>query len=285
VRGGGMIGRGMMGGGMMGGGMMGGGMMGGGMMGGSTETAGNYWKSDEKRVMIRALDFTVEPDTTYRYRVRIVVFNPNLNREDVSAGTDFKSEELRGKWSDPTDEVYMPPDVMPYVKGALPPSPASDMKAQFQVIRFNPADGVTVPHSFGGSPGEVIGEPRTAEIPVSDGSGKQSRTINFNSRQIVLDVYANKKTWGNQPLPAGFTGPPIDRPVVTLLLRPDGSVVVHGEADDVANDVRKDIEANYRHEINLSTKKRQNSVGMGMMGMMMQGMGGQMQGGGMGGMR
>ena len=42
------------------GGMMGGGMMGGGMMGGS-ESAGNYWKTDEKKVMIRAFDFTVQP--------------------------------------------------------------------------------------------------------------------------------------------------------------------------------------------------------------------------------
>ena len=33
-----------------------------------TESAGNYWKSDEKRVMIRGMDFTVEPDTTYRYQ-------------------------------------------------------------------------------------------------------------------------------------------------------------------------------------------------------------------------
>ena len=207
---GGMMG-GMMGGGMQGGGMMGGmtgggmkgGMMGGGMMGGATETAGNYWRSDEKRVMIRALDFTVQPDTTYRYRVRIVVFNPNNNREDVSPGVDTKAEELRGKWSDPTDEVQMPPDVMPYVKGTLPPSPASDVKVQFQVIRFNPADGVTVPRSFDAAPGEVIGEPRTADIPVSDGSGKKSKTIDFNSHQIVLDVYVNKKIVGK---PAAATG-------------------------------------------------------------------------------
>ena len=41
--------------------------------------------------MIRALDFTVEPDTTYRFRVRIVVFNPNYHLEDVTPGVDTKS--------------------------------------------------------------------------------------------------------------------------------------------------------------------------------------------------
>ncbi len=64
--------------------------------------------------MIRSLDFTVEPDTTYRFRVRIVVFNPNRNREDVSPGVDTKSVELFGPWSEPTDEVTMPADVTTY---------------------------------------------------------------------------------------------------------------------------------------------------------------------------
>ena len=50
----------------------------------STEAAGNFWKSEEKKVMIRALDFTAEPDDTYHYRVAIVVLNPNLNHDDVS---------------------------------------------------------------------------------------------------------------------------------------------------------------------------------------------------------
>ena len=46
-------------------------------MWGAGRAAGDYWKTDEKKVMIRAFDFTVQPDTSYRYRVRIVVFNPN----------------------------------------------------------------------------------------------------------------------------------------------------------------------------------------------------------------
>ena len=275
-----------MGGRMGGGAMRGGGprgmMMGADAMMGSPDAVGNYWRSDEKKIMIRALDFTVEPDTTYRYRVRIVVFNPNKGREDVNFGVDTKSEDLRGPWSQETESVAMPPDVMPYARGSLPPSAGNDMKVQFQVIRFHPENGVTVPHNFLSSPGEVIGEPRTAEIPVADGTGKKSKVIDFNSHQIVLDVIGNKKTGGYQHLPTGFVGPPIARPALALLLRPDGTVILHNEADDEANDVRKDIDANYRHELSLSTKKRESGVGMGMMGMMGGGMmGGAMRGGGM----
>ena len=35
------------------------------------------------------------------------------------------------------------------------------------------------------------------------------------------------------------------------------------QADDLANEVRKDIEANYSHEIEQSSKKRKNSQGAG----------------------
>ena len=130
-------------GGMERGGM--GSMMGG--MGGSTEAVGNFWKSEEKKIMIRALDFTVEPDETYQYRVAVVVFNPNYNREDISPGTDNKSKVLIGPWSKETEAVTMPPDVMPYAIGTLP-NVSTETQVRFQVVRFHPSDGVTVPHNF-----------------------------------------------------------------------------------------------------------------------------------------
>jgi hypothetical protein len=94
----------------------------------------------------------------------------------------------------------------------------------------------------------------------------------------LLDVFANKKTGGYQAMPRGMLAPPLARPAVALLLRPDGSVVVHNEADDEANEVRKDIVANYKHELEQSGKERKRGQSMGMgMGSMMQMM---MMGGG-----
>jgi hypothetical protein len=230
--------------------------------------------------MIRALDFTAEPDTTYRYRVRVVVFNPNYKREDINPGVDNKSDVLKGPWSQETDLVTMPPDVQPYVVGTFSVNNTkSDTKVLFQVIRFNPSDGVTVPRRFEASAGDVIGDMRTAEIPVSDGSGKKSKTIDFNSHQVVLNVSGG----GLQQLPDGIVGTPIERPVLAVLLRPDGSIIVHNEADDLSNEVRRDIESNYRHEIDQSGKARSNSMGSGyagMMGSMMGGMMGEMMRGG-----
>jgi hypothetical protein len=129
----------------------------------------------------------------------------------------------------------------------------------------------------------VIGEPGSAIIPSSDGTKPKTSSIDFNSRQIVLDIIGNKKRGGYQDLPSGFVGPPIERPTIALLLRNDGSVAVHNEADDVVNEVRRDIDANYKQEIKDSGKRR--TTGMGMGGMMGGGMGGMRGGGGAAGMR
>jgi hypothetical protein len=254
---------------------------GGGPLGGSVDP-GNYWKSNEKRIMIRALDFTAQPDNDYRYRLRIVVFNPNHNHDDVAAGVDTKSPELPGPWSDPTDEITMPADVSAYATDSLPAGPKSDIKVWFQVVRFDPGDGVTIPRKFTAGPGEVIGEVSSADIPTSEGTGKKSKAVDFNTHQIVLDTMG-----GPQGLPTGFPGGALDRPGLALLLRPDGSVLARSEPDDLNNEIRKDIERNYAREIKDSNKERKNSMGAGyggMMQMMMGGYGGSMGGGGYPGM-
>jgi hypothetical protein len=265
----GMMGPGMMGGGSMGPGMMGmmnmdgmmgmEGMMGPGMMGmGATETLDNFWRSEEPTVMVRALDFTAQPDETYRYRIRIVVFNPNYNREDVSPGVNTKSEELQGDWSQATDEVHMPPDVTAYAMGVLPATPKSEMKGAFQIIKFNPEDGQTLPRQFEAAPGELLGEVRTTPIPTSDGTGPKNKAVDFSSQLLVLDVVG-----GYKPLSADFARPPINQPAAAVVLRPDGLVEFLNEADDRPDEVRKDVESNYKRELKESDKVRSTSMGSG----------------------
>jgi hypothetical protein len=249
-----------------------GGMGMGGAGAGGVDSITDFWKSEEKKVMVRALDFTADPDATYHYRLRIVVVNPNYKREDVSPGHDNKSKELTGPWSEPSNEVHMPSDVSAYAMGVLPGGAKSDMKVVFQVIKFNPTDGVTVPQNFEAAPGEIIGEPLRRDVPVSDGTGKKTKLIDFNTRQLVLDVDG-----GWQPMPTGFAGGGLPRPATALLLRSDGAVIVRDEADDRIDAVRKDIDSNYKREIKESSKERTSSMGGGyggMMGSMMGGMGG-----------
>ena len=208
--------------------------------------------------MVRALDFTADPDASYQYRLRIVVLNPNYKRDDVTPKTaqTKDQQELFGPWSEASNEVHMPPDVSAYAMGVMPASAKSDMRVNFQVIKFAPSDGVTVPATFDGAPGDIVGEPARRDIPVSDGTGKKAKLIDFNSRQIVLDVDG-----GWQPMPPGFPGGGLLRPAMALMLRPDGAVIVRDEADDFNDPVRKDIESNYKRELDASTKERTSSMG------------------------
>jgi hypothetical protein len=55
-------------------------------------------------LMVRYLDFTVEPGRTYRYRARVVFFNPHLNQGNPA---DRKKLVL-GPWSEETNIVTIP---------------------------------------------------------------------------------------------------------------------------------------------------------------------------------
>jgi hypothetical protein len=283
--GGGQAGMGMMasgGGGGKGGGM---GMMGedgyaGFMFGGGTGSAdeGDFPKTDEDEVMVRAFDFSVDPDATYRYRARLVVVNPNYKRDDINPGVDTNAETLSGPWSETTNPVYVPSDVATYAVQKTPPQnqQTTSDKVTFNVTSFNPEDGVTVVRQFIAGPGQIIGEPTTTQIPATDGSGAKPKTIDFTSRQIVLATEG-----GTQSLaPLGGNGS-ITMPAMAFVMKGDGSIVIRNEARDV-NDPDLDFTRRvYMEELKKSDKKRERGsmmdFGMGMGGM---GMGGSMGPGG-----
>ena len=179
-----------------------------------------------------------------------------------------QGETLRGPWCEPTDEVHMPPDVMPYAIGTEPIRTISaDMKVKFQVIRFRPDGRRDSDEELPGrTRAKSSASPAPREIPSSDGTKRKTSTIDFNSHQIVLDIIANKKTGGIRTYPAGFVGPPIERPAITLLLRTDGSVAAAYRGR------RRGERGPQGHRRQLQTgdqgirsgKKRERSTGMGM---------------------
>ena len=227
-----------------------------GMAGAPEES--NFQHTEAETVMLRSLDFTVEPDKSYRFHARVVVFNPNRDREDVSPDVDTKSVELHGPWSEPTNVVTMPADVTAYVvRKGLSATRRND-QVQFDVTRWDPRSGISVEKPFEAWPGEIVGEYRkSVDIPSSEGTGKKSAPIDFNSHEVVLDA-----SGGDQlppPIP-GATGR-VSVPVNVLLVRADGSVILRGQSFDVNDEVRKNIVDNYKRELEDSNKKRESSMG------------------------
>ncbi len=222
---------------------------------GGTEVV-NFPKTDASEVMIRALDYTVSPDTSYRYRLRVVVYNPNYNIENVAPGTDTKSVELYSAWSEPTNEVTMPDDITAYAMGKFPSGPGSKRTdlVSFQVMRWNPENGITTYRNMEFGPGQIVGEPRSTRIPTSDGTGAKSMLVDYNSHQVLLD-----QTGGDHPLQQVGVGGKLDVPAVSLLLRPDGTVMVRDQSFDLHDAIRQDMEDNYDTELEESDKARENS--------------------------
>ncbi len=266
---GGMMNSGMMNPAMMAGSsMMGSGMMGGMGMGGG-EDAQEFQKAEGDLIMVRSLDFTVEPDTTYKFRVQVVVVNPNYKRDDVAPGTDTQKQELQGPWSEASNAVTMPPDIAAYAMKKTPSGQGARRsdRVSFQIVKWNPDDGVTLTKLHDSGPGEVIGDVYSVAIPNAEGKKAESKKIDFNSRELVVDTAG-----GFQPItPVGAVGAPLDVPALSMMLRPDGSLMVRNEIFDYPDPVRKDIDENYKREIKESGKTRETSNGMlggsSMMGM------------------
>ncbi len=235
--------------------------------------------NSEAKLMIRSIDFSVEPNATYRYRIRLVVKNPNFNRSDVNPGTDVTSEQLRGPWSEPTIAVAVPADVSAYAEQSAPDNARRDDVVMFEVFRWNPATGQTVVKTDDAAPGFLIGENGSVLEPTSEGGGAKSVTIDFNSRSVVLD-----SSGGRSRLPEiGVDRNQFEVPAVAIVVEPDGAVVIRDQADDRSDEIRQDMASNYRQAIKDSGKKREKGGGSarsGAMGMGQRGRAGQQRGGG-----
>ncbi|WP_422929557.1 hypothetical protein [Singulisphaera sp. PoT] len=229
-----------------------------GMGGGATETI-DFETKQADTLMVRSLDFTIDPDHTYRFRLRLVVYNPNRNRQDVSPGVDTTSPTLTGPWSEPTNDVRMPADIATYAMHKTQGPGRRGEAVQFQVTRWDPTDGFTVVKAFDAGPGDFIGETTSARIPSTDGTKEKAKSLDFDSRSLVLDT-----TGGSLPIPKDLNvAGRIDEPALSLLFQPDGTVVLRKQSNDLQDDVRKTISDNYKRELDESGKKRENSLGSG----------------------
>jgi hypothetical protein len=225
-----------------------GGMMdmgsGGGMMMGMPGAAGpvedtNFPKTNAPTIMIRTLDFTVEPDKAYRYRLRVVVKNPNLNWETVAPGVDTTTEELPGPWSETTDPVRVPADVTTYAVRPAPSNRRTDA-VEFQVARWDPSTGVTVVKTFPYAPGQIIGEISSAAIPKDNGEGRTSKNIDFVSRQLIVDTEG-----GRRALTSVGANASLESPALALVQRPDGVLIVRDQSRDSSDPEAKELREIY----------------------------------------
>ncbi len=250
------------------------GSMFGGSAGDTIDT--NFPKSEAEKLMVRAVDFMVQPDAIYRYRVRLVAANPNYNSTTVMPGVDIGSRELTGPWSDPTDAIHVPADVATYIVDSAPDAANVNRNdlVQFQMVKWEPSTGLTIVRRLNSAPGQVIGEKIASQVPDLLNKKQKRLEVDFTSHRVLVDASGGERTITNLRLKV--PQPRFDAPAQALILRTDGTLVLRDQAGDANDGEMEEMDAIYKQELEDSKedKEKNSSTMMGMMGSMPGMMGG-----------
>ena len=196
-------------------------------------------------------------------------------------GVDRETKVFFGPWSDATGAASVPPDVETYVYRL----PAADVRIrrpdllEFNVVRWNEENGLTLVKSFVQGPGSTIGKPESARMPVEE-KGKTklgSKVVDFSSQRILIDTDNGTISTDRIGLnTAAFNPSPS-----AVILRADGMIELRDEALDAAAGEMNEMLSIYKQTLKDAEggdKKSSQMSGQGMMG----GRGGMMGMGGMG---
>lgn len=241
--GGGMMpgGAGGAGGGMMpggaggaGGGMMPGGAGGGGMMPGGAGMGGNFGSAygrPAKYKMIRFFDTTVQQGKTYRYRVRVVLENPNFQiaPKYLAKKESGKAETLTTEWSEASAPIFVPRNNRVVVNRASAPNAKGEQKLSKAILSV--WDPKTAQNAVMDLKNVVRGEVlnRSAEVALPDPTNpKKAKRERFDfTTDLVLVGIAGNDLPNDKP---GERAAP--RPTEILVLNADGELVLQHELDD-----------------------------------------------------
>ena len=129
---------------------------------------------------------------------------------------------------------------------------------------------MTVVKEFDAGPGEIIGGMLRVPVPIQNPvppnrkgedppklSSPPALSIDFNSHEIVLDAIGG----GTPRIPSAFARAGLlDIPVISMLVRADGALVIRDEAADATDEVRKDIASSAKRSIEDWTPPAANSA-------------------------
>ncbi len=274
------MGEGMMGGGMMGGGMMGEGMMGGGMMGGGNAVAS---QSIPEFMMVRFFDLTAVPGQVYRYRVGLLMEDPNhpnirVNTnypqhiapparsldEDVIAriaqldDPEHKSFWRQTEWSEPTAPVLVPDPTQIFAGSVAVQTPSKAMMQGASVsyldkeplgtllpVIWDKDRGVDIPlRKDDVRRGSVLNKPE-ADVHYGHPASLQIKRIEKFPFETGLIVGDIR---GGEKLPWSTKEWQVTSPGEFALFDSKGNLVIHNELDDLDGFKRYDFKEQLTRE-------------------------------------
>lgn len=191
--------------------------------------------------LFRFFDTKVEGGKKYRYRVKLILKNPNYNvkAEYVESESITVSPFIEGDWSQPSPVAEVPLDTRLFCVGSRTErtsqsAPKLDDFAgpvgQLLVLKFDEVKGLEISKALNKEnvlPGMILNFYNTDFNIQSDSFQDSSSSVaNFITNDVVLD-YSNK-TKQSGSLFRGLPAPPVR----ALLMSKDGKVFVLSEEND-----------------------------------------------------
>ena len=194
-----------------------------------------------KYKLFRFFDTKVEGGKKYRYRVKLILKNPNYNvkTEYVEAESLTVNPFIEGDWSQASPTVDVPLDTRLYCIGSRADRSAQSGAAklddyagpsgQLLILKFDENKGLEISKRLNKEntlPGMLLNFYNTSFENQSDDFRDQSSVANFITNDVVLDFSGKVKQSG-----ALFKGLPTP-PARVLLMTKDGSIFVQAEDRD-----------------------------------------------------
>lgn len=142
-------------------------------------------------LLFRYFDFDLNPGETYKYRVRLVVRNPNFQRpiEEVVLPAVAEGETRTTPWSNETAAVTAEEDVHFYLQSVRPPRGIAGTTAKFEIYQWYPKTGTTIQSVLKTSIGDEIGGEQVAELyDVAKEKYDDKATVEFDTQNYLVDA-------------------------------------------------------------------------------------------------
>ncbi len=150
------------------------------------ELIANPEKTDEVAVWFH--DDTVEAGKTYRYRLRVKLWNRYVGRmRSMTDPEQAKQPIVAGDWSYPSEPITVTPSTYFFLSGSRPPDAAN-----LDVWKWR--GGRWFKQRFDVSIGDVIGGVRNIKTGEYDAEGEEVRAdVKFTTGAVVLDLRINEQ--------------------------------------------------------------------------------------------
>jgi hypothetical protein len=120
---------------------------------------------------------------TYQYRMRMKMFNRFCAQpQELKNADDARKVWLAGEWSEPSDDVYIPPDTLFFLTGGN-----AFAKSDAKVTVFKWFEGVWTKHAFRVLLGEKMGGTAREVVRVVNGVSDKPK-IDFDTGSRAVDI-------------------------------------------------------------------------------------------------